>query len=304
MSLLSHYTNERALIGICRSQCLWATNFLSLNDEAEFFYALSALQKGAFDLLRSRIPDGLIDNTKSIITILNNQIEQLKTQTRTGDGYGDLYIASFAQGRTADENDRGVLTLWDRYTQNKGFCLQFEREDIANLVQKETMKSSYFWLELCEVKYGIDKNGDDYKQICEQLSMRMQKEVYLRTHDRRLERGLDNEKPDDYLFRMIMSYCGKHKDPAFIDEREVRILAYPAPKALSQPFLGIVSPKTIHQSEGSIRALKYIALGEHWIPGVVPTRVIVGPKAELDHYVLSSLYPSPPTVVKSNIPIR
>ncbi len=43
MTLLSHYTSEAGLIGVVRSQSLWATDFLSLNDATEFVFALRRL---------------------------------------------------------------------------------------------------------------------------------------------------------------------------------------------------------------------------------------------------------------------
>ena len=38
MPLLSHYTSQAGLEGIARSKCLWATDFLELNDNSEMEY--------------------------------------------------------------------------------------------------------------------------------------------------------------------------------------------------------------------------------------------------------------------------
>jgi hypothetical protein len=43
MMKISHYTSEHGLVGIVRSQSLWATDFSALNDTTEFAYAMSAI---------------------------------------------------------------------------------------------------------------------------------------------------------------------------------------------------------------------------------------------------------------------
>lgn len=304
MTMLSHYTGERGLIGICRSQCLRATNFLYLNDKTEFLYGWSALNEGAYELLRPRIPDDLIDPTKSFTDILAGMVSQLKDYAQTNDGYGDLYVTSFARGRTKDEDDRGVLTLWERYTGSVGFCLQFDESDVESFIQKEMLRSSYAHLKLVEVKYGIDKSNRKYNEICDQLSFRMQKELYLRSKDNRIEPAWQMEKADTYLFRLLMEFCGEYKDPSFIDEREIRILAYPSRESFSRPLIGLATRKPIYHPTHPDLIKKFITLGEDWFPGLMPRRILIGPKANLSNHTFFSLYPDPPMFMESKIPIR
>lgn len=303
--LLSHYTNELGLYGIVRSQALWATDFLSLNDQTEVVYALSALYEEAATQAWSQIPSNLrhqslsMDRVKSEISTI---VTQLKQQTCESDGYGSLYIVSFARGKNDDENERGILSLWDRYTRNEGYCVQFDLDNIRSLVEHEDRHHSYAWIELAEVKYGIDRQESDFLWLVAQLALRLLKSLYDQNGDRRLTPEFDKIAPNSSLVRRLLSFCGKHKDPAFIDEREIRIFACPANISEPRPFTGTASPKTIHHN--SQRRARYIALGEAVLPGPIPNRIIVGPNADLPQWKINALYPPSPIITKSTIPVR
>jgi hypothetical protein len=302
---LSHYTNERGLCGIVRSQSLRATDFLALNDETEFVYATQALWEEALEKTLPKIPADLRNTTKNLDhlrSLIPDSIETLKKQIEEGDGYGSLYVTSFARGRNDDQDERGILTLWQRYGDYEGYCLQFKIEDIRRIVTHERTYYSYAWIELAEVIYGVDRGNFQFKELVEQTSLRLLRHLFYETKDRRFTYGLEKIRPDSSFLQELVSFCGKHKDPAFEDEREMRIFVCPVNATEGRIFTGLATPKTIYQPRHGAR---YVVFGETVLPGAIPQRIIIGPKGKLlPDWKLDALYPRPPVIEKADIPIR
>lgn len=305
--MLSHYTSERGFIGIVRSQSLRATEFLSLNDQSEYIHAFREIQSAALDVVIEKIPAELRDSTKGdsfFRTLPATLGDELKTQVRAGDGYGSLYICSFARGRNDDENNRGILTLWDRYTRNEGYCLQFDEANVRRVIEHENTRNSYFWIDLAEVQYGVDRATAEFQYLATQLAHRLMQRIYQETRDRRVAEHVGQMDPEATFARKLMSLCGTHKDPSFSDEREMRILAYPANVSEARIFTGIASPKIIYRVDRKPDGARYIMLGENTLPGFIPDRIVAGPKSETPVHMLRALYPFQPSFSKSTIPIR
>lgn len=306
MKLLSHYTSEPGLVAIVRSQTLWATEFLSLNDRTEFVYAMSAISEAAYGQLLSRLPDDLRDPTKNeadITKIVSGLMSQLRTQATHEGGYGSLYVTSFACGRNEDENERGILTLWDRYTQKRGYCLQFDKERLRRLIDNELRRYSYAWIELAEVKYGIDRNAREFRYLVEQMTRRLLHDIAQERQVYQLLPKPDEIDVDSVFFSRLMSFCGKHKDPSFSDERETRILAYPIDATIPRFLTGLAVSKPVHRRGNGGSGSRYIVLGDSTLPGLTPHRIIIGPGAAMDARTIHDLYPAPPLVSRSTIPI-
>ena len=301
---LSHYTSQRGLIGIVRSQGLWATNFLALNDQSEFTYGLTAIWEEAIQRALPRIPDNLRDPSKNIDhlrTLLADYVETFKKQVQESDGYGSLFVTSFARARDEDEDERGILTLWDRYTQNKGYCLQFNLQNIRSIVSYEGNNHTFGWFEATDVVYGIDVQDHFFLDLSEQMALRALRALYFETRDPRFMKEDDKIEPESSFIQKLVSFCGKHKDRAFQDEREFRIFACPANVTDGRIFTGPAIPKNIYRPR---RGPRYIVIGEDILPGVVPDRILIGPKAEDPSNWVHDLYPAPPTFKKSTIPIQ
>jgi hypothetical protein len=302
---LSHYTSYGGLVGIVRSQSLWATEFLGVNDTTEFVYGLSAIWNEALAQALPKIPADLLNPSKGLDhlrSLVPDYVATLKKQVEESDGYGSLYVTSFARARGDDENERGILTLWDRYTRNEGFCLQFDREDLQRLVSSESTRHSYGWLQMAEVVYGIDREDYEFRELSDQMSLRTLRALYFETRDLRLTKDLERIGPESTFLQRLVSFCLKHKDPAFQDEREIRIFACPVNVTQGRVFTGLAVPKTIYRPRQGAR---YVILGEHLLPGVKPERVLIGPRTKLlSEWELDALYPPPPVFRKSNIPIR
>lgn len=306
MEILSHYTGRQGLVGIVHSQSFRATHFSSLNDRTEFVYAMSRILDDALMRALSKIPGEFLrkDIDLSLAKIL---IEELKAKTEEAleqhNGYGALYVTSFARGKNEDEDERGILTLWDRYTRNEGYCIQFDFDDINRIVDFESKNRLYSLIEISEVKYGIDKNDNEFKWISDQYSYRILQFVANARPDL-LWAPNPREATSDAEFLMRVSrYCGTHKDPAFSDEREVRILAYPEKYGQFNTLSGAISEKKIYDHNVLSNKRRYIVFGEGMLPGVVPNRVLIGPRADSSFDILDALHPFRPAIKKSDIPI-
>jgi hypothetical protein len=123
---LSHYTSLGGLEGIAQSKSLWATDFLDLNDKTEMLFGHVELAKSALSeahaeckrLMKSGEGGVLdLDATGEIILDFHRQSFARNSLLE------HLYVTSFARARNADQEHRGMLTLWSRYTQNKGYCV-------------------------------------------------------------------------------------------------------------------------------------------------------------------------------------
>lgn len=301
MKMLSHYTNRQGLEGILKTETIWATHFLDLNDSSEYFYAWDALACRAAEYFYSRIPEEMrpeegerrdvVDKMKALVRA---------TFASTQDSTGNLYVTSFARARNEDQERRGILTLWDRYTKFEGYCLQFPRDYIERMLQFEMMKGNYISASLIDVVYGIDENSVEFKTISDQLGEFWLLQAERRIDDGKIRLGDENSWAPSYLFRKIMEFCARHKDPCFEDEREVRLFFYPAEKADVRIFTGIAGVKKVQKAPSGKR---FIEIGEFWRPGIIPNRIIIGPRADDCLTNLLSGFWLPPTVEKSNLPV-
>lgn len=303
MIKLSHYTSETGLIGIVRSQGLRATEFLRLNDPMEFTYALSAIQEEALKITLSKIPPALRDPAKSdlhLTSMIPEYFCRLREQAQQNNGYGSLYVTSFARGRNDSENEQGIPALWDRYTHNSGFCLQFEQQGIRRLVEYERSAHTYAVIKLAEVTYGICRQDPLFQSIVDQISRRSLQDIYHLTHDLSFAQSTDLIEVESVFIPKLLDFCARHKDPKFADEQEIRVLAYPQDVNSSAFLTGLCLRKGIHCADIKGEERRFILLGENIIPGFIPSTILVGPQAELQSSLLEGLYPLRPIVKRSN----
>jgi len=278
MPLLSHYTTHAGLKEIARTRTLWATNFLDLNDKSEFFYSFGFLSNAAIQMVMGLIPD---ENRRKINNLEGDStraVKQLKQRLRSTDGYGQLYVVSFARGRTDYENRNGIRTLWELYGHHhEGYCLQFDEYDVRRTLRLDSERSNYESVGMAEVRYGVDENEHAYRDLCFQLSQQILERVFHTRPDIEVEPQWEQMWTLNDFYRKLMWYCATHKHPCFEDEREVRIFAYPSASSDTRVFTGTAIKKRVRTCP---RGRKYIVLGENLRPGLIPRRIIVGTKAD------------------------
>lgn len=299
MALLHHYTCLNGLEGIANSQTLWATRFLDLNDSSEFIYAWKKIYCSAIETLRKIIPLD-IQNLECDIDALGVSVASaLKERCNLAGGYGQPYITSFARATSEDEDKRGILTLWDRYTKFEGYCLQFDQNEIRQLIDADKKISNYEWIDFSKVRYGIEANDPKFQELTFQVSQNMLIELLRVRNDIRVE-PCDGRWPINRLARELVDYCAIHKDECWKDEREFRVYAYPSAKAEGRIFTGLAMSKEIYSSP---KNKNYIVLGESIRPGISPKRIIIGPKAERNIEAILKNFQRLPEVVLANLPI-
>lgn len=299
--MLSHYTSRAGLEGILDTETLWATNFLELNDSSEFFFAWEALQRHAAAYLKARIPDDLKQGGNANDATLACVMAEVRTAfASSAPNSGHLYVTSFARAGNEDQERRGILTLWDRYTKFEGYCLQFLKRDIEHKLKLELTRGSYSSAGLAEVTYGLDETTSEFRILSRQLGEHWLLLAARIIRDSRISPDYRNHWPESFLVRNIMEFCARHKDPCFEDEREIRVFLYPADRAEARVFTGIAGVKKIRTTPSGKR---FLAVGEFWRPGIIPSRIIVGPKADPGIEGLLAKFNLPPVIAPSNLPI-
>lgn len=291
--LLSHYTDREGLEGIAETGTLRATDFLYLKDTSEFFYGFRHINEVAQEMVMELIPAEKKRTTYDIKSAFDNAANQLKQSLRSTNGYGHLYVTSFARGKTEDEDKRGIRTLWELYAghNHSGYCLQFDQDDVQRMLRLEAERCNYQQVGMHEVKYGADKDERDFQDLCFQLAQQILVQIFDARPDIHVEPEWEQMWPSGEFHSKLMRYCATHKDPCFVDEREVRIFAYPSPSADPRVFTGTAAKKRVRMPSPGKR---YIVLGENWKPGIVPRRVIIGTKANRDvASVLARCSPAP-----------
>ncbi len=300
MSVLSHYTKRAGLVGILSSGTLWATNFLDLEDTSEFFYAFDLLCRDAFHYAMSQIPNELKLPNHNLDAAFDALKSDLVNSLKSQDGYGQLYVVSLARGTTPDHEQRGIFTLWDRYTKHEGYCLQFSEQHIREKLKSELSKGSYAWAGLKRVTYGVDTSEPEFRALSFQLGETMLLQAARATGYSNIPIQFQSHWAQTYLVRRLLDYCATRKDPCFADEREVRIFAYPAEQAVARVFTGVAYRKQIRVGPTGRR---YVAIGEHWRPGIAPQRIIVGARADFEITPLLAVHGLDIEVSKSNLPV-
>ena len=302
MYRLSHYTTPAGLGGIAESKTLWATHMLDVQDTSEYFYGWHGIQKAAIEYCMSRVPDNIKNPDFKLDETAEGATEKFREWTKTTNDYGLLYMTSFARARNDDEEERGIRTLWEICAdQHKGYCLQFDLADVRDMAGMDAKKGSYEWLAVEPVKYGIDLDTPEFRELRFQLGEQYLLFMARQLNNWKIPLELDQHWPPSVLSAKIFQYCGTHKDPFYSDEREVRILAYPHERAVPTFLTGFASPKKVRRAPNGKR---YIAIGEYWRPGISPKRIIVGTKAEKNIEHIIAKFDKRPEVAYASAPVR
>ena len=195
----------------------------------------------------------------------------------------------------------GMRSLWEMYTHNKGYCLQFREKDIRKTIELEASSRHYAFLTLDEVHYGMDESTPEYRELAFQIKQLLLIEVLRGMPRLPLKPELDRMWPFPLFATRMLRYIAKHKDPFFEDEREVRIIGVPAKMAKATP-LG--APALVKHAKQHADGRSFIGIGEDWRPGLEPCRIIIGPEADKDIRDILPLFNSPPTIIDAEFPIR
>lgn len=305
MPLLSHYTDRGGLEGMARTKTFWATDFLDLkhNDNKELLFGYVEMSKRGMRSAIEEIAKYLKPEERPSLDyekVSKGMYAFFRESFEGPRGSEHLYVTSFAKGRDQDEDDRGILSMWREYCRDGGYCLQFDSEDVRKLIEREGSHRHYALIDLARVHYGVDETDEEFSA----LNYQMMQTFLIQVDEAKKGLGLKPEPEslwpgNTFAFRFL-TYCAKHKDPLYKDEREVRILAVPAKENNVQAFDGIKRAKAIKKRSDGRR---YIDIGADWSPGIEPRRIIVGPKGAQDIDDVLALYTRRPVVLRPDYPI-
>jgi hypothetical protein len=155
---LFHYTSAAGLIGILRSQEMWATAYYCTNDSSELAAGKDVL-KHRFSGLTSKMiredhplvleyysrgvdPMQYADGFESLMT--NLAFNQLQT-----------YITCFCKAAGQEDYSHGLLSQWRGYGADGGYALQLSRKKLAEALAK-IEKSAQGQYDLQDVFYTVD----------------------------------------------------------------------------------------------------------------------------------------------------
>lgn len=301
--LLSHYTRRAGLEGIAKSKTLWATKFTELNDETEMEYGHVEMQKLGLEAALVEIDKHLIPGHPRAELNYEDAGRKIAAQFRSSfegpNGSEPLYVFSFAQARTEDQERHGILSLWRHYTQLEGYCLQFERNDVLRLLELEYTKRNYALLDLAEVHYGIDENSNECRELLFQLEQHLLGVVAPAKPGLQLKPQVEHLWPFPTFALRMLSFIAKHKRPLFEDERETRIMAVPQ-KFDDGRVLGM-GPALRKPVKMMSDGRHYIDLGADWLSGIEPRRILVGPKADRNLDVVLACFKREPDVLQADL---
>lgn len=286
---LFHYTNSKGLLGILRSQSLWATHYKFLNDYSELslfrtilHHALRLPVKTQFDEIINRNPNvkKLIESDGGINAVIDHDIS-VTIDTLYNFTAQEIYISSFCGEHPDDQyiNDHGLLSQWRGYGDDGGFALVFRTKSIEDMLEIEADCYDYNFGYVTDLIYSDDESRfvsemvDEISKLCD----------YIRKLFEAMKLN-DDEAPDAGEAALAFLKCiGRYKHRGFKEENEVRILA--GPNLHDDEFLTLAENEQVTLKPEKVRRMRdgenfqvpYIELFGLWGRDLPIERIIVGP---------------------------
>lgn len=116
---LFHYTTQLGLLGILKTQEIWATHTQHLNDSREFKHAVGVFRQEVASLVGSCQHDDR-----------RNCLKEIERACLHSSGNINICVACFSE-------DADSLSQWRSYAGKNGFSLGFRGNHLAGLVQTE-----------------------------------------------------------------------------------------------------------------------------------------------------------------------
>jgi hypothetical protein len=232
---LFHYTGIDGLMGILRSQTIWATHAAFLNDTHEIIAFRSMLSP----LLRRAVANGISERIRrdpaieeainqdggqerviaNISSMLDSSIYKILLGSQKESRLFEPYIASFCSPDSADIAQHGLLSQWRGYGPNGGYAIVFDSSALEALLREEHDAWRYHLI-LADAVYSSHEDAvvpEEFKEDMEKISTAISKFI---------DSDLNESELDD-TFRPILHSALRYKHWGFHEEREVRIVAMP-----------------------------------------------------------------------------
>jgi hypothetical protein len=232
-----HYTSLTGLLGIVKTETLWATNVKFLNDAHEFQHALELIK----DLIsESKIPPEHPDHK-----VHKDYVAAIAFKLKTLDSYDSASVFTLSFSEETD-----LLSQWRGYCpSNNGYCITY---DITKLHEK--IKSVF---DDCHLFKCVYDNKQKERQLKDLLNTYWQK--YRMKNNNKLKESIIDD-----LTRQIILLASYFKHPSFKEEKEHRIVI----------VLEYAPDNDLKFREGPFSLIPYIELP---VPRSFITKFCIGP---------------------------
>jgi hypothetical protein len=202
--ILYHYTDAHGLLGMLKTNRLWATNSRFMNDPTEVEYAARVVRETALEQ-EAHYPLTLFQNVKHGISEVLGIYE----------GDNDEYIACFCE-----EGD--LLSQWRGYgALGGGYALGFQAEQLG-LREYKTIEAPEPVLR----KVLYDQKKQKYL-VRKFVKLLLDWEIFRNNGARKKLKAIQLDDDAWQLFNWFVSEClNCFKDPAYAEEEEWRLIQY------------------------------------------------------------------------------
>ena len=227
---LYHYTTWDGLLGILKTQTLWATHYRFLNDYSEIVLFRDKLVslilpyvREAYEKLVRQSPHigQQISQEGGLGQVVQHDAEvAVDAQYRaTGD---EIYILSFCgQHKTLYINNNGLLSQWRGYGSGGGFAIVFDTRKLEEILDAEAKRFEYSAMHLSDLIYSDDE---------ERLKAELSEDLSVIANDvRNLFDPTKStiEEKDLKGYREFVNCVSRYKHCGFREENEVRAVILP-----------------------------------------------------------------------------
>lgn len=316
---LHHYTNLSGVRGILESQLLWATHYSALNDQTEVRHLRAPLEAIVFRIVNNELRQrcnasfsfkrqvdkfgGLAAQSRKVANHIVDILYGITLEKHDeGDALAEPYILSFCAHSKDEQYFRkhGLLSQWRAYGTSGRFALVFDTKELLQIMKGEGDAFHYNHMAISDVVY------DNQKEAFEEEFSDLRSSLQIFYAENLIE---DRNNFETNLFTPFFGAITRFKHHAFLEEREVRMVASPVTEGLLEMAIktGEISEKThrksikeIHSHDKSGAKVQFIKLNEFSGASPLPIkRIIVGPQKNQDEQVNTILE----LVGKTRIPI-
>jgi hypothetical protein len=278
---LFHYTKPTAFENIVKSNTFWASHYEDMADKSEVL------------LLREPLIAALAPRYDALVSSLNRHTRRLYKKGGSGAGVArdlvdalynstfnnkggfsalDAFMTSFSthSGDTAFEREHGLYSQWKEYAGEDGFCIVFDTAALGQLLGTDIDTRYWVHLSLRPVRYAFE--GLPIDAIFPEL---------VDAAADTLRQCLDG-LPHEIGLPEFLVGASLLKAPRYSREREVRIIAIPGTRPLSDQarkehsdFTVLPLPQIRTRPDGSLR--RFVSIFDDLGASLPIKRVIVGP---------------------------
>jgi hypothetical protein len=203
---LFHYTGVSSLLGIAKSNALWASNIYCLNDSKEIIHACDVLKT----ILQTRLAASAIDDETEFLQQVQTWIDHCRF------GIFNLFVFSLS-------SESSLLSQWRSYTPHgKGVSIGFSAEQLNALALRNNLK-------IAKCLYERREHEELLASLLEKLITTFRQNI----HAIDISQAHPSEKYHPFLenFRGdVLQVLSVIKHHAFREEQEWRLISPYYPK--------------------------------------------------------------------------